>query len=93
MVDIHCHILPNSDDGADSMDTALLMARMAADRGVTTIIATPHSNLPRAKEKNFRDAPLARRFVELIQQVRDAGIPLEDGMVYGSTSRMWRVKE
>lgn len=23
----------------------------------------------------------------------DAGIPLEDGMVYGSTSRMWRVKE
>ena len=77
MVDIHCHILPNSDDGADSMDTALLMARMAADSGVTTIIATPHSNLPRAKEKNFRDAPLARRFVELIQQVRDAGIPLE----------------
>ena len=77
MVDIHCHILPNSDDGADSMETALLMARMAADSGVTTIIATPHSNLPRVKEKNFREASLAMRFVELIQRVRDAGIPLE----------------
>ena len=77
MVDIHCHILPNSDDGADSMDTALLMAQMAVDSGVDTIIATPHCNLPGTKEKNFRDAPLALRFVELIRRVRDAGIPLE----------------
>lgn len=77
MIDTHCHILPNSDDGADSMETALLMARMAADSGVTTIIATPHSNLPRAKEKNFRDAPLALRFVELIRRIQEAGIPLE----------------
>lgn len=77
MVDIHCHILPNCDDGADSMETALLMAQMAVDSGVDTIIATPHCNLPNVKEKNFRDAPLALRFVELMQRLRDAGIPLE----------------
>ena len=77
MIDIHCHILPMSDDGSDSMDTSLLMARMAADSGVEKIIATPHCNTPRAVEKNFRDAPLAMRFVELIRRVRDAGIPVE----------------
>ena len=77
MVDIHCHILPNCDDGADSMETALLMAQMAVDSGVDTVIATPHCNLPNVKEKNFRDAPLALRFVELMQRLRDAGIPLE----------------
>lgn len=77
MVDIHCHILPQVDDGADSMDTSLLMARMAADSGVHTIIGTPHCNLPYAENKNYRDAPLAMHFVELIQRIREANIPVE----------------
>ena len=42
MVDIHCHILPEVDDGAYSMEESLRMARMAAENGVTDLIATPH---------------------------------------------------
>jgi len=42
MVDIHCHILPEVDDGAWDLDAALEMARIAARCGVTGIIATPH---------------------------------------------------
>ena len=42
MVDIHCHILPEVDDGAWDRDAALEMARMAVRSGVKRIIATPH---------------------------------------------------
>lgn len=44
MIDIHCHILPDLDDGSDSMETSLKMAEMAIEDGVTHIIGTPHAN-------------------------------------------------
>ena len=42
MIDLHCHILPQIDDGAASMEDALQMARMACASGVTEIVVTPH---------------------------------------------------
>lgn len=42
MIDIHCHILPNIDDGSSSLEESVAMARLAAASGVTEIIATPH---------------------------------------------------
>ena len=42
MIDIHCHILPNMDDGAQSMTEVAAMAKQAEKEGITTIIATPH---------------------------------------------------
>ncbi|MEN6458614.1 MAG: CpsB/CapC family capsule biosynthesis tyrosine phosphatase [Thermoguttaceae bacterium] len=41
-VDIHCHLLPELDDGAASLDEALAMAEMAVGDGTGTIVATPH---------------------------------------------------
>lgn len=41
-VDIHCHLLPDLDDGAGSWDEALAMARMAVADGTSTIVVTPH---------------------------------------------------
>lgn len=43
--DLHCHILPNVDDGATSLEMSLEMARLAVADGTTTIVATPHPNL------------------------------------------------
>ena len=42
MIDVHCHILPNVDDGSESMEEAIELARISAAEGVTHIIATPH---------------------------------------------------
>ena len=76
MVDIHCHILPFTDDGAADTGAALTMARMAYDSGVTTIVATPHCNLPYVGEKNYVSEELKNRFISLRDGIRDAGIPL-----------------
>ena len=42
MTDLHCHILPGLDDGADSFEESLAMAAMAAHQGIHHIVATPH---------------------------------------------------
>ncbi|MFD1205222.1 tyrosine-protein phosphatase [Sporosarcina contaminans] len=44
IVDIHSHVLPGLDDGAPSMEEAILLTENAAANGVTHIIATPHLN-------------------------------------------------
>jgi protein-tyrosine phosphatase len=42
MIDLHCHILPQVDDGPTSLDESLAMARFCVADGITHIIATPH---------------------------------------------------
>lgn len=42
MIDIHCHMLPNVDDGAKSMHEAISMAIIAKEQGIKKIIMTPH---------------------------------------------------
>jgi protein-tyrosine phosphatase len=41
-VDIHCHLLPGIDDGAEDVQEALGMARMAVTDGIGTVVVTPH---------------------------------------------------
>lgn len=42
MIDIHTHILPGLDDGAQNWEDTLNMARAAVAEGISTLIATPH---------------------------------------------------
>src|SRR5690606_25939181 len=42
MIDLHNHLLPGIDDGAPDLDTALALARMAVDEGITHLVCTPH---------------------------------------------------
>ena len=42
MIDLHCHILPNFDDGAADIEESLSMAMDAIDSGTTGIVATSH---------------------------------------------------
>ncbi|MGL4694351.1 tyrosine-protein phosphatase [Enterococcus larvae] len=44
MIDLHCHILPNVDDGAQNVEEAILMAESAVAQGIEHILCTPHHN-------------------------------------------------
>lgn len=74
MVDIHCHILHRFDDGSPSLAESLAMARMAADSGVTDIVATPH--FPGQKSSLRWISLLLERFEELSQAIAREGIPV-----------------
>lgn len=76
MIDIHCHILPDVDDGSQTMEDSLLMAEMAARSGVDVIVATPHSN-QRGRFENYESEELQQRFLELQREVEHEGIPVK----------------
>lgn len=42
MIDLHCHLLWNMDDGASSMEKTLQMCRTAVENAIQIIAATPH---------------------------------------------------
>ena len=42
VVDVHCHLLPGIDDGPQTLDDALNLARHAAASGISRSILTPH---------------------------------------------------
>lgn len=44
MIDIHCHPLAAVDDGAKTFEVSVAMCKMAADDGITHLVATPHCN-------------------------------------------------
>ena len=76
MIDLHTHILPGVDDGAPDLETSVLMAAVAAESGVTHLVATPHSN-QRGAFENYASPALQVRFDCLRAAVREADIPLE----------------
>src|SRR5579863_9223280 len=42
LIDLHCHLLPEIDDGAPDLATAIEMARLSVADGVRVIACTPH---------------------------------------------------
>jgi protein-tyrosine phosphatase len=42
VIDLHCYLLPEVDDGAQNLSVSLTMARAAVAQGVTHVARTPH---------------------------------------------------
>ena len=42
MIDIHCHLLPNIDDGPKTCNESIELLRVLKQQGVETVVATPH---------------------------------------------------
>ena len=72
MIDIHCHLIPYVDDGAEDWDSALEMARREVADGIVEAIVTPHWAGP----QEGVDEQLAR-LAELEERLREEEIPLK----------------
>jgi protein-tyrosine phosphatase len=59
MIDIHSHILPGLDDGAETMEDTVALLRLARDTGTTTIVASPHADTQYKFDPERVDALLA----------------------------------
>jgi protein-tyrosine phosphatase len=71
MIDLHAHILPQLDDGAESLEESIEMCRISYEDGVRTIVATPHI-LP-GVYKNNRATILAKTR-ELNEAIKKFGV-------------------
>ena len=65
-IDIHCHILPEIDDGSHSLSESIEMLRSAKDNGITDIIATPH-----VRDRDFDFDYARERYEELKPYAED----------------------
>jgi protein-tyrosine phosphatase len=75
MVDIHHHLLPGLDDGSNSLDTSVEMAKLAVADGITHVVCTPHAN----SQFEFDPAVNAAKAAELRALLAEQHIPLTLG--------------
>jgi protein-tyrosine phosphatase len=72
VIDIHCHILPQIDDGPSNITESIEMAKIAAIDGITKIVATPH-----IKDTLHPVAKIERSVKVLNRSLTEMGIPIE----------------
>ncbi len=76
IIDLHTHVLPGLDDGADSLETALEMLRNAQASQVIALAATPHCNAPGMPGNYYGEAYL-QALRSLRQAAEEAQIPVK----------------
>lgn len=73
-IDFHNHIIPGVDDGSQSVEESLEMARQAVDAGVTLIVCSSHLN--RRTWLPEYDAKVTRSLEVLNKALENASIPV-----------------
>ncbi len=74
MIDLHNHLLPGIDDGAPDLETALQLARIAVQDGITHLVCTPHIHPGRYDNDRYSIHTAHQQFVRGLAQ---AGIDLK----------------
>lgn len=72
LTDIHSHILPEIDDGSESLEKSLAMIAEEISQGVKNIFCTPHYRIPYTKEKE----ETKRIFNEFKEKVKEKNLPV-----------------
>ncbi len=89
MIDFHSHIIPHIDDGASSTEISLKMLEQCHDRGIETVVATPHCYLDRISTEDYLAARDAAVY-ELYKDIERHNQPLPE-IVLG-TELYWSSK-
>lgn len=72
ILDVHSHILPGVDDGAQNTEEAIKLLEMLKQQGVTDVIATPHfSPAEDSMEKYSRDYEEAKKALQEAMRGKD----------------------
>lgn len=71
MIDIHCHILPEVDDGSRSLNESIEMAMIAKEQGIKKIINTSHYHPDFSYKKGE----------ELLKELNDFNNVLKENMI------------
>lgn len=74
MIDLHAHILPGLDDGAETLDESIEMCWRSYQDGVRTIVATPH--ILEGVYPNNRSTILAK-VQELNEAIKRLGVGIQ----------------
>ena len=69
-IDIHCHILPEVDDGARNLEESLTMLRQEVKQGVVAVILTPHQ---KPNRRSITAASALERTQKLQQAAKENG--------------------
>ena len=62
MIDLHCHLLPGIDDGPETLELALQLARHAIASGIRVAVVTPHMHAGRYDNRATSIRQLAASF-------------------------------
>lgn len=76
MIDLHIHILPGLDDGAETMEDALEMARISAESGVDTVVASSHGSFDGYEPEELYER-YERKFQTFQERLSEEKIPLK----------------
>lgn len=68
MIDIHCHLLPAVDDGPETVEQAVEMAKRAVSEGVTAIVVTPHAFHPQFDTSQLDVSNAVTRLQNVLRQ-------------------------
>jgi protein-tyrosine phosphatase len=78
IVDLHCHILPEIDDGPRSIDASIVQAAAHVQAGVDIVVATPHVRADLPRNDSARIGSATRKLSEYLE-ARDAVLRIEAG--------------
>jgi len=75
MIDLHAHILPGIDDGAQTLAEALKMLTIAEEDGITKLVATPH--LYRGKYQQLEELKIKQELEKLRKAAAQKGLKID----------------